>query len=154
MSRPFEEACELGVARGVEEEGEVGDGLVEVGGENLMDRAGERQVQAARFDAPGSLSVLEASFSGYEVVKLVLALAVDMTPSMPGDLTFILEMIDEDDVLEAQLPPPRALSRRMDRRILLDRISILGIFSQIPLCTSLPCRPSILVEHIGTRRIP
>lgn len=51
-------------------------------------------------------------------MELVLALSMGVPPSVPGDLTFVPEMIDKDNVFEAQLPPPPcAIPRRATKNI-------------------------------------
>ena len=101
-----------------------------------MHGTGRGQMEAAWLDGPGRGTVLEAALAGDEVMELILAVAVSMPPSMPGDLVLVVEMVDKDDVIEAQLGPPARS---------LYRISILGIFSQNPIFTPQGNRTTITV---------
>jgi hypothetical protein len=104
-NQALQQRSDLGVLSGAEEDREVGDWLAEVRGEDLVDRAWGGQVEAARTYRPRRGAVPEATVARDEVMELELAPAMGMPPPMPGDLSLILKMIDEDNIVEAQRAP-------------------------------------------------
>ena len=62
-------------------------------------------MEASRHDREDARSVAEAAFPGDEIVQLVEPARVAMKPPVPGDLRFVAEVVDEDDVLEFHAGP-------------------------------------------------